>query len=228
MNKDKPNMILAEQKAKELFNAVWEHGLIVPGKSERELADEIVELAHKFFGIENFWHKNIVRAGANTLFPYNGNPPDLIIQKDDIVILDFGPIFEEYEADLGRTYVIGNNPLKLKLKKDVETAWHEAKTWYEKQIKLTGAQYFNYVTALAKSYGWEFGGDIAGHITGHFPHDQLGPNDLGLDIHPDNHSNILRPDKQGNSRYWILEIQFVDKLNKIGGFFEQMLPVATR
>lgn len=228
MNKDKQNMILAEQKAKELFNSVEEQGLIIPGKSERDLAAEIVELARNSFGIENFWHKKIVRAGANTLHPYNGDPPDLIIQKDDIVFLDFGPIFEGYEADLGRTYVMGNNPLKLKLKKDVETAWHEAKTWYTEKRKLTGAEYFKYVTELAKKYGWEFAGDIAGHIVGHFPHDQLDPDDLGLDIHPDNHSNILRPDKQGNSRYWILEIQFVDKFNKIGGFFEQLLPVAIR
>jgi hypothetical protein len=26
--------------------------------------------------------------------PFNGNPPDRLIQNDDIVVLDFGPIFE--------------------------------------------------------------------------------------------------------------------------------------
>lgn len=223
MNKAKQKLVAAEQKTKELFDAVEERGLIVAGKTEQELAGEIVKLASELFSIDQYWHKKIVRTGANTLYPYNGNPPDLVIQKDDILFLDFGPIVGGWEADLGRTYVIGNDPLKLKLKRDVELAWHEAKNWYAEQSSLTGAEYFTYVTELAKRYGWEFEGEIAGHIVGHFPHEQLGPGDLGLDIHPDNNSDILQPDKQGNSRHWILELQFVDRVNNIGGYFEQLL-----
>jgi Xaa-Pro aminopeptidase len=223
MNEAKQKLIVAEQKAKDLFSAVEDRGLIVPGKSERELTEEIVGLADSSFGIANYWHKKIVRTGANTLHAYHGNPADRIIQKDDILFLDFGPVFEGWEADLGRTYVLGNDPLKLKLKKDIEAAWQEAKAWYLEQSSLTGAAYFAYITDLAKRYGWEFGGDIAGHIVGPFPHEQLGAGDLGLDIHPDNHSDILQPDKHGDSRHWILEIHFVDSVNNIGGFFEQLL-----
>ena len=217
-------MILAEQKAKELFKTAEERGLIVPGKSESQLIEEVVQIAKEDFGIEKYWHKKIVRAGVNTLQPFSGNPPDRIIQNDDIVVLDLGPIFEGCESDLGRTYVIGNDYLKLKLQKDVEAAWYEAKDWYFKQTSLTGAQFFNYVIALAKRYGYEFGNEIAGHIVGPFPHEQPDdPNDLCLDIHPGNHSSILLSDKNGNSRHWILEIQFVDRVNNIGGFFEQLL-----
>ncbi len=224
MDDVKQNLVFAEQKAKELFNTTEQRGLIVPGKSESVLAGEIASLAKEISGMESFWHKKIVRAGANTLHPYNGNPPDRVIQDDDIVFLDLGPVFNGWEADLGRTYVIGNDPLKLKLKKDVEDAWHEANRWYSKQNDLTGAAFFHYVTELTKTYGWEFGGDIAGHIVGRFPHEQPDdPADLGLDIHPDNHSSIFLRDKQGNKRHWILEIQFVDRVNNIGGFFEQLL-----
>jgi Xaa-Pro aminopeptidase len=223
MDEAKQNLLIAEQKVKELFNTVEQRGLIIPGKLESQLAGEIVELA-KELGIENFWHKKIVRSGANTLHPYNGNPPDLVIQDDDIVFLDFGPIFNGWEADLGRTYVMGDDSLKLKLKKDTEDAWHEANTWYSGQKDLTGSDYFKYVTELAKSYGWEFGGDIAGHIVGRFPHEQPDdPADLGLDVHPDNHSSIFLADKFGNKRHWILEIQFVDRKNNIGAFFEQLV-----
>lgn len=222
MDNARQNLVIAEQKAKELFNTVEQRGLIVPGKLESELAAEVATLA-KEFGIENFWHKKIVRAGANTLHPYSGDPADLAIQNDDIVFLDFGAIFNGWEADLGRTYVIGNDPLKLKLKKDVEEAWHVTNAWYHRQKELTGTTCFNYVSELAKNYGWEFGGDIAGHILGRFPHEQPDdPADLGLDIHPDNHSSILLLDNHGNKRNWILEIQFVDRKNKIGAFFEQL------
>ncbi|HMU10978.1 MAG TPA: M24 family metallopeptidase [Ferruginibacter sp.] len=224
MDDAKQNLVIAEQKAKALFAAVEQRGLIVPGKSESELSSEIVTLAKVVFGIETFWHKKIVRAGVNTLHPYNGNPADRVIQDDDIVFLDFGPIYNGWEADLGRTYVIGNDPLKLKLKKDVEDAWQEANEWYARQTDITGAAYFHYLTDLAKKYRWEFGGDIGGHIVGRFPHEQPDdPADMGLDVHPDNHSSMFLLDRQGNKRHWILEIQFVDRVNKIGAFFEQLL-----
>jgi Xaa-Pro dipeptidase len=34
---------------------------------------------------------------------------------------------------------------------------------------------------------------------------------------------MFLPDANGNRREWILEIHFVDRERKIGGFFEQLL-----
>jgi hypothetical protein len=35
-----------------------------------------------------------------------------------------------------------------------------------------------------KKYGWEFGGEIAGHIVGKYPHEQPeDPQSLELDVH---------------------------------------------
>ncbi len=218
------NLIRSEQKAKQLFQTIEERGLIIPGKSEKQLCDEIVQVAKDDFGVENHWGKRIVRTGINTLQPYIADPPDLIIQDGDILFFDFHPVFEGWEADLGRTYVLGNDPIKLKIIKDVEAAWKVANAWYFKQNALTGSEFFNYVTALTKSYGYEFGNAIAGHIVGHFPHEQPDdPNDLCLDVHPDNHKDILQLDKFGNKRHWMLELHFVDRINNIGAFFEQLL-----
>lgn len=224
MNEAKQKLFLAEQKAKELFQAVEERGLIVPGKSEKELCGEIVKIAREDFGIEDHWSKKIVRTGINTLQPFIANPADLVISDGDILFFDFHPVFEGWEADLGRTYVLGNDPLKLKIKADIEAAWQEANDWYWKQNALTGAEYFNYITELAKRYGYEFGNAIAGHIVGHYPHEQPDdPNDPCLDVHPDNHTDIFQLDKNGNKRHWILELHFVDRVNNIGAFFEQLL-----
>ena len=224
MNETIQKLFLSEQKAKELFKAIEDRGLIIPGKKEKQLCDEIVQVAKDDFGITNHWGKKIVRAGINTLQPYVSNPPDLVIQDGDILFFDFHPIFENWEADLGRTYVLGNDPLKHKIKNDIETAWQEGNAWYFKQTKLTGAEFFNYATGLARHYGYEFGNAIAGHIIGKFPHEQpTDPNDLCLDVHPDNHNDILQLDKNGNKRHWILELHFVDRKNNIGAFFEQLL-----
>ncbi len=224
MNDTKQSLIQAEQKAKQLFDAVAQKGLIVAGKTESTLSAEIVQMAKQEFGTEIHWGKKIVRTGLNTLQPYVADPPDLMIQEDDILFFDFHPVFEGWEADLGRTYVLGNDPLKLKITKDVEAAWHEANTWYWQQNELTGVQFFNYVENLTKRYGYSFGNAIAGHIVGRFPHEQPDdPNDLCLDVHPDNLQDILQLDKQGNKRHWMLELHFVDRTNNIGAFFEQLL-----
>lgn len=224
MNETMQHLFLAEQKAKELFKMIEDRGLIISEKTEKQLCDEIVQVAKEEFGTEIHWGKKIVRTGINTLQPYVSNPPDLVIREGDILFFDFHPVFEGWEADLGRTFVLGNDPLKNKIKEDIEVAWHEGNEWYFKQTKLTGAEFFNYAVGLAKQYGYEFGNAIAGHILGKFPHEQPDdPNDLCLDVHPDNHNDILQSDKNGNKRHWILELHFVDRKNKIGAFFEQLL-----
>jgi Xaa-Pro aminopeptidase len=226
MEEVKHNLILAEQKAKKLFNVVEQRGLIIAGKTEKQLCDEILQIAREEFGVEIHWGKKIVRTGINTLQPYIADTPDLLIQEDDILFFDFHPVFDGWEADLGRTYVLGNDTRKLKIKKDVEAAWHEANVWYFKQNELTGAQFFDYATELAKRYGYEFGNAIAGHIIGKYPHEQPDdPNDLCLDVHPDNHNDILQLDKFGNKRHWMLELHFVDRKHNFGAFFEQLLSV---
>jgi Xaa-Pro aminopeptidase len=220
----KQQLIEAEEKALILFKTIEERGLIVPGKSEQQLNTEIFELAENLLGIQKYWHKRIVRSGKNTLAPYRENPPDLILQHDDILFFDFGPIFENWEADIGKTFVLGNDPAKLKLSKDVESAWYETKEWFQKQTKLTGAELFYFTVDLTKKYGWEFGGEIAGHLIGKFPHEMgLADGKFEVYVHPENHVDMFAPDKNGNQRDWILEIHFVDREKEIGGFFEQLL-----
>ena len=217
------NLVEAEKKAQQLFNEIENKNILIAGNSENKINELIFELAFNMFGIKKYWHKRIVRCGENTLYPYNENPENLILKKDDILFLDFGPIFEEWEADFGRTYVVGNNPLKKKLKNDIEKAWYEGKKHFNSKTKITGAQLYSYCNGLAKKYGWEFGGEIAGHIIGQYPHEKLEKEDKTNYIHPENHSNMFDLNKKGEKKNWILEIHLVDKEKKIGGFFEQLL-----
>ncbi len=223
MNEVRSNLVKAQNIAFALFTEIQKRQLIIPGKDEQTLNDEIFNLAKELFNIEKHWHKRIVRCGENTLHAYKENPPNKIIQENDILFFDFGPIIEKWEADLGRTYVIGNDPLKHKLKSDIENTWHETKAWFDDQTKLKASALFEFVANKAKEYGWEFGGEIAGHLIGEFPHERLEPGSHQLYIHPDNHNNMFDLDAKGQKRYWILEIHFIDRKNKIGGFYEQLL-----
>ncbi|MDB4089008.1 aminopeptidase P family protein [Flavobacteriales bacterium] len=218
------NLIEAERKARVLFQEIENRSLVIVGKTERELNTEVFELAFELFGIRKFWHKRIVRSGENTLLPYKENPPNLTIQKDDIMFFDFGPVFDDWEADMGKTYVIGNNEDKLKLKKDVELMWKEGRDYYLlHKNTLTGSDYYHYTKELAKKYGWEYGNHHCGHLIGNFPHETiLGEDEINY-IHPNNHELMSNKDINGNERHWIYEIHLVDLDLKIGGFFEQLL-----
>ncbi len=216
-------LLEAERKAQCLFDTAQERGYIQPGITEKMLNDKLYMLAFELFGIKKYWHKRIVRSGANTLAPYRENPPDLMLQADDILFFDFGPVFDTFEADFGRTYVLGNNPLKLKLKADVEAAWEESCRWYFEQSSITGADYFYYNQQLASKYGWEWGGPIAGHLVGKFPHERLEGEDKRNYIHPDCELDMRALGLKGHERYWILEIHFINRQHQIGGFYEQLL-----
>ena len=219
----KKELIEAENKAAFLFQEIEKQHLITPGKSEQELNADIFNLAYDLFGIKKYWHKRIVRAGKNTLHPYKSNPKNLILQKDDILFIDFGPVFEEWEADFGRTYVLGKDESKIKLMNDVESAWYDCKKFFDSQNAITGAELYSHTLDLASHYGWTFGEEIEGHLIGHFPHEKLEGEDRTNYIHPENNIDVFALGKNGNRRDWILEIHFVDLEQEIGGFFEQLL-----
>lgn len=215
----------AQDKAERLFQEIEARGLIRPGISESRLNEEIYELARDMYGITTYWHKRIVRAGRNTLAPYAENPPDLAIGNDDILFLDLGPVFEDWEADFGRTFVIGSDPLKFRLRDDIGAAFAEAKRYFQQTPGIVASQLFAYAASLAKKFGWEFGGPIAGHLIGQFPHEKIAGDKVTLYIHPDSHLPMRSFDEKGRRRHWILEIHFVDRKREIGGFFEELLTI---
>src|ERR1700754_5054891 len=147
-------LLQAQEKANELFHAVESKGLIRPGITETKLNQDVYELAKEMYGISTYWHKRIVRAGRNTLAPYDENPPDLTIGEDDILFLDLGPVFEKWEADFGRTFVLGSDPRKHKLRNDVSQAFAEGKQYFNDTPEITSDALFHYACSLATKFGW--------------------------------------------------------------------------
>jgi Xaa-Pro dipeptidase len=215
----------AQAKARTLFSEIQAKNLIRPGSPESEINEGIYALAAQMYGISRYWHKRIVRAGRNTLAPYDENPPDLTVRNDDIVLLDLGPVFEEWEADFGRTYVVGNDPLKHKLCRDIADGFAEGKRYFQEHPEITAAELYNFAQGLAEKAGWEFGGPIAGHLIGVFPHEKIAGDKITLYVHPANHGRMRAPDASGRERHWILEIHFVDRAREIGGFYEELLTI---
>ena len=216
-------LLEAQHKAERLFDECRSRGFIVAGQTEQQLSDRIFALAAEMFNARRHWHKRIVRSGPHTLLPYAEVPPDRVIADDDILFLDFGPVFEGWEADLGRTYVLGDDPDKLRLMRDVEAAWNEGQRHFREHPQLTCAQMFAFVSDVAQRMGWVYGGPHCGHLVGQFPHERILGDEAANYLRPDNADPMRQPDARGGVRRWILEIHFVDRNRRIGGFFEQLL-----
>jgi Xaa-Pro dipeptidase len=219
------SLIEAQDKASALFDAVVACGMIQAGKLESEITADIHALARSRFGLRRHRHRRIVRSGPNTMLTYHDEPPDRRITEDDIVYLDFGPVFEEWEADFGRTYTLGSDPFKHRLIEDLAVAFQQGKDLFDRTPNLTAGEMYDYVSGLAESAGWEFGAPTAGHLIGHFPHERAPGDPKHFSIRHGNGVQLREPDANGHMRHWILEIHFIDRVRQIGGFFEQLLTV---
>lgn len=218
------NLQNAEKQALLLFDEIVSRQLIFAGKTESQLNKEVHELAFELFAIKKFWHKRIVRAGKNTLLPYRENPPNLILKENDIVFFDFGPVFEVWEADIGKTFVLGDDAAMHKIKKDSEEIWLEGQAHYlAHREEITAAELYAYVSRLAQSRGWKYGNEHAGHLVGKFPHEKLLSDEIVNYIHPKNNKKMSDLDCFGEIRHWILEIHLVDYEKEIGAFYERLV-----
>jgi Xaa-Pro dipeptidase len=213
----------AQKRAEALFDAILEREILRPGLLESEVSERIHALARASFGVRRHWHKRVVRAGPNTLLTYHDEAPDRRLAADDLVFLDFGPVFDDWEADFGRSYVLGSDPRKQQLVADIGRAFARGQARYESDLEITAGSLYDYVVELAAEAGWEFGAPTAGHPVDEFPHEKDPQRRYSI-----RHGNDVRlrdPLPDGSPRHWILEIHFVDRAREYGAFCEELLTI---
>lgn len=79
-------------------------GLVVPGKTERQVA-RALEWAMFERGAEAVSFETIVATGANSAVPHH-RPTDAVLGAGDLLKIDFGAVVGGYHSDMTRTYVL--------------------------------------------------------------------------------------------------------------------------
>ncbi|KAK4547648.1 hypothetical protein LTR36_000605 [Oleoguttula mirabilis] len=132
-----------------------------------------------------------------------------------------------WEADFGRTYVLGNppDPYKEKLRAACEPMWYKLKARYLENPDMTGEELYDIACHEAEQEGWVWGANLAGQIIGDFPHERIPKDKVTLYIAKGNKQPMSSLGKDGFRRHWILEVHLHDPVRQIGGFFEQLLTV---
>lgn len=223
MNDDLHRLHAAQRTAIELFDAIEEQGLLEPGITESEASRRVHELAGEVFGGPRWWHRRVVRAGANTVHPYSEHPPDRTIAADDIVFVDLGPVFDGWEADFGRTWVIGDDPAKHALRDAVNEAYARGRAFARERDELTADALYAFMSETAVDLGYVFGNEHCGHLVGRFPHAKIPGDKVQSYLHPDNPRRLDGNLDDGTPLRWILESHLVDRAKGFGAFVEGLL-----
>jgi Xaa-Pro aminopeptidase len=109
-----PEEIKIIKVACDIVDATFEHIIqfIQPGKTELEVSNEM-EFFMRKLGATSSSFDTIVASGLRSALPH-GVATDKIIEKGDLVTLDYGALYNGYISDTTRTVAVGEPTAKLK------------------------------------------------------------------------------------------------------------------
>lgn len=165
-----PDELLVIKKACEIADRAFEHILefIEPGMSEITVANEL-DFFMRSLGASGVSFDTIVASGLRSAMPH-GVASEKIIEKGDLITLDYGCYYNGYVSDMTRTIALGEPDVKLK---ELYQLVLDAQLMVTEAAKpgITGVQ----LDGVARDYFASKGhAEAFGHSTGH---------GIGLEIH---------------------------------------------
>jgi Xaa-Pro aminopeptidase len=156
--------------AQRISEAAFQNVLNVskPGMTERDIAAEL-NFALLKNGSEDVAFPSIVAAGENAAKPHH-EPGGKIVEKNELVLFDFGAVSEGYRSDMSRTVCFGTPSKELER---IHSLVLQAQTYALKNIKagMTAGEADSFAREFLSANG--FGANF-GHSLGH---------GVGIDIH---------------------------------------------
>jgi Xaa-Pro aminopeptidase len=154
-------------------------GDVRAGRTEREVAGSIDQRL-RAGGFERPAFETIVASGANSALPH-ARPTERKLTEGDLVVLDFGGVYDSYCVDLTRTVALGRASARSR---EVHAAVLSAHDLAIGAVK-PGQSRFDIDAAARGRLGAAGMADAFGHGTGH---------GLGLEVHEDPRIVKRRPD----------------------------------
>ncbi|MDH6364420.1 Xaa-Pro aminopeptidase [Enterococcus sp. PF1-24] len=164
------NEIAITEKACEIADKGFAHVLdfIKPGMTEIEVANQL-DFYMRSLGASGVSFDTIVASGLRSAMPH-GVASQKVIEKGEIITLDFGCYYQGYVSDMTRTFAIGDPGEKLK---EIYQIVLDAQLQVLEVAKpgVTGIELDAVARDLITAKGY---GEAFGHSTGH---------GIGLEIH---------------------------------------------
>lgn len=126
----------------------------------------------------------------------------------DLCFVDVGPIYEDHEADFGRTFVVEGGSSDL-AKASERVFQNTGQAWHNQ--KLSGVALYDFMESQAKALGFQLNPKMAGHRLGDFPHKLLSS------------TKLSEFDQCPIKNLWVLEVHLLNRDGTRGAFFEDLL-----
>jgi len=149
------------------------------GRTERETAAAI-ERQMRDAGFDKPAFDTIVASGPNAALPH-ARPTERTITEGDLVVLDFGGVYDSYCVDLTRTVVVGRAGPRVREVYDAVRAAHDNAI----AAVAPGRSRFDIDAAARDTLATAGLGEAFGHGTGH---------GLGIEVHEEPRVSRRRPD----------------------------------
>ena len=180
VRKDEYEIAVVRKAARLLSNVAREVlGDIRRGRSERETAAAI-DFRMRKAGFDKPAFDTIVASGPQAALPH-ARPTERTITEGDLVVLDFGGVYDSYCVDLTRTVVVGRAGSRVREVYDAVRAAHDSAI----AAVAPGRSRFDIDAAARDTLAAAGLGDAFGHGTGH---------GLGIEVHEDPRVSRRRPD----------------------------------
>jgi Xaa-Pro aminopeptidase len=180
VRKDDYEIATLREAARRLSRVAASVGALVRrGATERDVALEI-DVRVRRAGFERSAFETIVASGPNGALPHAA-PGERTITEGDLVVLDFGGVYDSYCVDLTRTVSVGPASARAR---EVYAAVREARTRAVASV-APGRSRFEIDAAAREVLAGHGLGEAFGHGTGH---------GLGIDVHEDPRITRRRPD----------------------------------
>ena len=180
VRKDDYEIAVVREAARRLSNVAREVVAgIRRGRTERQTAMRI-DWELRSAGFDKPAFDTIVASGPNAALPH-AHPTERTITEGDLVVLDFGGVYDSYCVDLTRTVVVGRAGSRVREVYDAVRAAHDNAI----AAVAPGRSRFDIDAAARDTLTASGLGDAFGHGTGH---------GLGIEVHEDPRVSRRRPD----------------------------------
>ncbi len=169
VSKDEEELSLLRE-AQRITDAAFDHicSFVKPGMTELQIRAEL-EAAMLAEGAHALSFDSIIAAGPNGANPH-ARPSERVVQKGDMIVMDYGALYGDYHADMTRTVCVGEPGHKQREVYDVVRRAHETCAQAVRP-GMSGKELHELAVGVIRDAGY---GDYFNHGLGH---------GVGLQIH---------------------------------------------
>lgn len=181
------------------------------GMNEEDCLRVVTDVFNQM-GVEKKWHPSKFRIGEDTLCSFKEkSQKNSVLSEGEIFFIDIGPVWGNYEGDIGRTFIFGEDKFDYKKIVSASQKVFEETSNHWQESGVSGEELYQFASEFAGNLGFRLNSKMAGHRLGDFPH------------HLFYRGSLAESQESPVPNLWVLEILLSCEKSNRGAFYEDIL-----